>query len=109
VNEQPTSFVVLDKPRTKNDYYEMPTMSMRWLMDDVINHRTFKNGKMEPGDVIEGFILAVGTTPIPSFYKHGEEIEMKFSVYDQRSKPHSIRLTFCVDEYARRFFDKIKR
>lgn len=89
--------------RRPQDYYEMPTTTLRWPMDDVINHRTFKNGKMEPGDVIDGFILAVGTTPIPPFYKHGDEIEMKFSVYDQRGKPHSIRLTFWVDIYARRF------
>jgi hypothetical protein len=72
-------------------------------MAEVINHRKFTNGKMEPGDVIEGFILAIGSTPIPSFYKQGSEIEMKFSVYDQRSKPHSIHLTFWVDIFARRF------
>ena len=89
--------------RRQQDYYEMPMTTLRWPMDDVINHRTFKNGKMEPGDVIEGFILAIGTTPIPTFYQHGDEIEMKFSVYDQRGKPHSIRLTFRVDVYARRF------
>jgi hypothetical protein len=42
-------------------------------------------------------------TPIPAFYRQGDEIEMKFSVYDQRSKPHSIRLTLWVDVNARRF------
>ena len=89
--------------RRPKDYYEMSMMALRWPIDEVINHRRFTNGKMEPGDVIEGFMLAVGTTPIPSFYKHGDEIEMKFSVYDQRSKPHSIRLTFWVDVYTRRF------
>jgi len=89
--------------RHSRDYYEMPLIQLKWPMAEVINHRKFTNGKMEPGDVIEGFILAIGSTPIPSFYKQGSEIEMKFSVYDQRSKPHSIHLTFWVDIFARRF------
>jgi hypothetical protein len=83
------------------NFYQMPMTGLILPLNAVINHRTFTNGRMEPGDVIEGFILAVGTTPIPSFYKHGNEIAMKFSVYDQRSKPHSIRLILWVDIYAR--------
>jgi hypothetical protein len=87
------------------EYYEMPMMTLHFPVGGVINHRTFNSGKMTPGDVIEGFILAVGTTAIPRLYKHGDEIEMKLSVYDQRGKPHSIQLTFWVDIYARRFMN----
>jgi|ERR1700686_1452047 len=93
--------------RRPQDYYEMPMTGLKLPVEEVINHRTFTNGKMGSGDVIEGFILAVGTTRIPSCYEHGQEIEMKFSVYDQRGKPHPMRLTFFVDIAARRFTEAL--
>jgi hypothetical protein len=92
--------------RHPRDYYEMPT-GLRLPLEEVINHRKFTNGKMDPGDIMEGFILAVGTSRIPSCYRHSQAIEMKFSVYDQRGKPHSVRLTFFVDIAARRFTEML--
>jgi hypothetical protein len=99
-------FTFLPDPREAahpHDYYQTPTTALKFPLEEVINHRTFKSGKMEPGDVLEGFVLAMGTTGIPSLYRQGDEIEMKLSVYDQRGKPHSIPLTFWVDLYERRF------
>jgi hypothetical protein len=64
--------------------------------EEVINHRVFGQGRLAPGDVIEGALLAKGYATIPADYLHGQTIPMKFSVVDQDNKRHSKELEFKI-------------
>jgi len=77
--------------------YKMPGTFIEYRRDLVINHRKFKEGVMQPGDVIGGMLLGAGCTPIPKCFPHGSEIEMMLFVYDQRGKRHRAKFAFFVD------------
>ncbi len=76
--------------------YKMPGTFLEYSRDMVINHRTFTEGMMQPGAMMEGLLLGRGLTPIPSCFPHGSEIEMTLTVYTQRGKPHKVPFTFFV-------------
>ena len=76
-------FRLLDDPndlvRAKN-YYSIPGSSERYPRDAVINHRSYGEGKLAPGDTIEGYLLGYGYLPIPREIRRGSNIPMKLSV-----------------------------
>jgi hypothetical protein len=87
-----------DPEETGNKYgkYKMPGSFIEFPRDMIVNHRTFKEGMLQPGEVIEGMLMGWGPTPIPKCFPHGSEIEMTLLVYDQRGKPHKSKFAFFV-------------
>jgi hypothetical protein len=62
----------------------------------VLNHRVYGEGRLAPGEVIEGWLLGQAYSPIPESYRNGETFTMKFSVIDQDLKFHSVDCRFMV-------------
>jgi hypothetical protein len=78
--------------------YKFPSEELGYTREEVINHRVFADGRLAPGDVIEGVLLARGYASIPSDYRHGQTIWMRFSAIDQNRKRHSKDLQFKVSK-----------
>jgi hypothetical protein len=81
---------------SKTMSYKMPGTFLEYPRDMIINHRTFKEGMLQPGEVIEGMLMGWGPAQIPECFPHGSEVEMTLLVYDQRGKTHKSKFTFLV-------------
>jgi hypothetical protein len=78
------------------DGYQYPDKSQIFPRKSVLNHRIYGEGRLAPGDVAEGYLLGLGYESIPVDFRKGATITMKFSVFDQNLKPHSIDCRFKV-------------
>jgi hypothetical protein len=81
---------------SKDNMYKMPGSFIQFPRDMIVNHRTFREGILQPGQVIEGMLMGWGPTPIPECFPQGSEIEMTLLVYDQRGRTHKSKFTFFV-------------
>jgi hypothetical protein len=79
-----------------SEAYRFAGGEVSYPRQDVINHRVYGLGRLAPGDVIEGALLAKGYAMIPADYRHDQTITMKFSVLDQDNKRHSRELDFKI-------------
>jgi hypothetical protein len=76
--------------------YKFAGDAVSYPRDEVINHRVFGQGRLVPGEVLEGALLARGYGAIPANYRNGQTIPLKFSVVDQDYKRHSKELQFKI-------------
>jgi hypothetical protein len=60
-------------PGSANSMWQYPR-------DMILNHRVYSQGKLAPGDILEGALLFNGMEPIPADLPNGEEIEVKVKV-----------------------------
>ncbi len=80
------------------EYYSIPGTSITYPREMVLNHRSYDQGKLEPGDVAQGLLLGWGSAEIPKDLRHGSSITMKVSVLDQTGKRHSSPVLLRVDK-----------
>jgi hypothetical protein len=66
--------------------------------DMILNHRVYSQGKLAPGDIIEGALLFNGWEPIPSDLAHGTEIEVELRVLLHHGRPISTKCRMIVDK-----------
>jgi hypothetical protein len=78
--------------------YRFPGEEVSYPREEVINDHVYGQGRLAPGDVIEGALLARGYAPIPADYRNGQTISMRFSVIDQDRRRHSTELLFRVSK-----------
>ncbi len=64
--------------------------------DRVLNHRTYAQGTLEPGDVVQGVLVGCGPASIPDDLRGRTDVAMTLAVYDQDGKRHSSRFLFRV-------------
>ena len=64
--------------------------------DRVLNHRTYAQGTLEPGDVVQGVLVGCGPASIPDDIRGRDDVAMTLAVYDQNGKRHSSRFLFRV-------------
>jgi hypothetical protein len=93
------NFRILDDPRElvpAKDYYSVLGTTECYKRELAINHRRYGEGKLEPGETIEGYLLGCGYVPIPRDILTGTTIDTRLSVLDSRGGRHSCTLEATV-------------
>jgi hypothetical protein len=76
-------------PRERN--YSFPQYGPEGLEREcVLNHRVDRQGRLLPGECIEGFLCGVGQVCIPHEYQHRQRLSLRLSVFDGRGRLSSI-------------------
>jgi hypothetical protein len=69
--------------------------------DIVINHYANAQRSLPRGKVIEGYLLAYGSEPIPTEFKHGACVAGHVGIIDQFDEMHSTETSFWIDRIAK--------
>ena len=80
-------------PGSSNSLWQYPR-------DMILNHRVYTQGKLAPGDIIEGAVLFNGMEPIPADMPQGEEIEVKLKVLLNHGSPAVAKCRMVIDKGA---------
>jgi hypothetical protein len=70
----------------------------RYPREMILNHRVNSQGKLAPGEAIEGALLFNGMEPIPDDLPHGHEIEVDLRVLLQTGRPILTKCRMVVDK-----------
>jgi hypothetical protein len=70
--------------------------------DVVLNHRLGDQGRIMPGDWLEGLLLGVGDEPIPEEHCDRQRIEMPLSIFDGQGNRYQLDARFYVSRAKRR-------
>jgi hypothetical protein len=62
----------------------------------VLNHRLRGNGRLCPGECLDGFLLGVGQEPIPVECCNRQMLQAQLSIFDERGNRYESRLKLCV-------------
>jgi len=81
-------------------YYQYPGTILSYPREMVLNHRTYEQGKLMPGETMTGMLMGYGYAPIPDDLRHGSEVSMRLTVFDQDGRPHSERFLFRIDKHG---------
>ena len=88
-----------DPEESERDSYYIPgTDGLTFPREMILNHRTYKEGGLQPGQTIQGLLLGYGGAPIPEDFNHLDFLTMKLSVLDQDGKQHSEKIHFQIDK-----------
>jgi hypothetical protein len=80
------------------DTYELPGIT-ELPRSAVLNHRTYTNGTLRPGDVLQGTLFGRGPKPVPDDLRHGSTVNARVKVLDQDGNAHSTCCQFQVDRH----------
>ncbi len=69
--------------------------------DQVLNHRIESFLRFRRGDIRDGWLLAMGSKPIPEEYGPGRPAPLKIVLFDQFSQPHAASGEFGVERSAK--------
>jgi hypothetical protein len=90
----------LDDPLRKapvKHYYSIPMPDFpRFERDAILNHRFGPNGKLFPGDQLDGFLLGIGVEPIPDQYINRALFEARLWIFDGRNHRYIVDLEFLT-------------
>jgi len=83
----------------KSEYVIPGSTNMLWRYsrDMILNHRVDDEGKLDPGDVIEGALLFNGMEPIPVDVPHGSTMEAELRIFLQSGRFFSSSVQMRVD------------
>jgi hypothetical protein len=93
---------LLEDPRAEGQHpgwYSFPCDTEEFAREEVINHRI--HCVLPRGDIREGFLLAVGSTP-PNKYRNNDKIPITFTLVDQWGCEHSARLHLSMTRFSAR-------
>jgi hypothetical protein len=80
-----SGFRWLEDPRKKvprERSYSFPQYGPEGLEREcVLNHRVGRQGRLLPGECIEGFLCGVGQVSIPDEYQHRQRLSLRLSVF----------------------------
>jgi hypothetical protein len=98
------SFRWLEDPFRKSEYtYSFPAPGPAGFERDVVlNHRLGDQGRIMPGDWLEGLLLGVGDEPIPEEHCDRQRIEMPLSIFDGQGNRYQLDARFYVSRAKRR-------
>jgi hypothetical protein len=84
----------------KEDYIVPGSQNSIWRYprEMILNHRVNSQGKLAPGEAIEGALLFNGMEPIPDDLPHGHEIEVELRVLLQTGRPILTKCRMVVDK-----------
>lgn len=96
-----SGFRWLDDPWKKvprESSYSFPQYGPQALEREcVLNHRAGRQGRLLPGECIEGFLCGVGQVCIPDEYQHRQRLSLQLSVFDGRGDLSSIMINCIVN------------
>ena len=81
--------------------YVLPGTKIEYPRELVLNHRVSSKGGLRRGETMEGLLLAVGFTPIPDRFHHGDSVGSTVSVVDQFGYEHSSEIVLWIDRSAK--------
>ena len=92
-------FIWPTDPHEQNSKQEIYRLPFGWEFprDQVLNHRTYKQGKLKFGDWMNGFLLCWGTQAIPVRYKHSTRVSAELAVIDQFGNAHPASIELPVN------------
>lgn len=97
------------KRSRKLQCYEFPGSGLSFDRSVVLNDFLSGNATLNPGDEIQGLLLAVDEKPIPNQYpEHGRTI-VQLSVFDQRGNEFTSEFHLCVDRSAACHRDRLRK
>lgn len=68
---------------------------------DVLNHRIGEHHPLARGEMMTGALIAIGSTPMPGHWQHGESAKMEIAVFDQYGNRFSQSVSLWVDRSMR--------
>jgi hypothetical protein len=81
--------------------YRLPGSGKTFPYDSVLNHRTGGAGRINPGDSVEGILLAFRCCrAYPEECLDGRVIPAELSIVDQHGRPHVSQIEVRVDRTA---------
>jgi hypothetical protein len=72
--------------------------TLEYPREMVINHRRRTEGKLNPGDTIEGLLMGKSMAQIPEDYFQGQEIEVMLVVRDTTEKRFEAPFKLRIDK-----------
>ena len=85
-----TEFRLLEDPWRKmprEDSYSSPKVpTLSFEREAVLNHRFGHQGRLNPGDSLDGMILGVGSQGIPDKYHHRQGVDVQLVIIDEQGK-----------------------
>jgi hypothetical protein len=96
-------FCLLPDPRLRDEEsqtYRFYGTKIEFPRSIVINRFVPGSTRFPKGGLVAGLVLSRGPEAIPNRYKHGEILDVKFSVVDQYDNRHSASVSVYVDKSA---------
>jgi hypothetical protein len=96
-------FCLLPDPRLRDEAsqsYRFHGTKIEFPRSIVINRFVPGSTRFPKGGLVAGLVLSQGPETIPNCYKHGEILDMKFSVVDQYDNRHSATVSVYIDKSA---------
>lgn len=81
------------------DEYRLPS-GRKFRSHAVLNHRTGASGAIDPGNTLDGFLLAFSAQQIPEEYLHSFRVPVTLAVVDQFDRKHISEIELEVDRSA---------
>jgi hypothetical protein len=86
--------------RGRQKLYRLPN-GPEYPRTDVLNHRIGEYHPLARGEMMTGALIAIGSTPMPGHWKHGESAKMEIAVFDQYGNRFSQSVSLWVDRSMR--------
>ena len=82
------------------EMYRFTGTNLEYPKSLVLNWLVKSSRRLTNGGLVAGLVLYQGPLGIPEEYKHGEQLDVNFSVLDQFDAVHSAEVTLYVDRSA---------
>jgi hypothetical protein len=90
-----------DPKEVDKDEYIIPgptNTMLRYERDMILNHRVNAQGKLGPGDIMNGALLFNGMEPIPDDIPHGSEIDVNLRVLLHHGRSFDTKCRMFIDK-----------
>jgi hypothetical protein len=74
--------------------------SLEFPREQVVNHRTYKKGRLRRGDFLNGLLLGLGWEPIPERFPHFHQFRTTLTVVDSSERRFPTEVQLTVDRSA---------
>jgi hypothetical protein len=78
-------------------YWSPKAPTLRFEREAVLNHRFGRQGRLNPGDSLDGFILGEGPQAIPVHYHNREGVDVQLAIVDERGKTYQASVRTMLD------------
>jgi hypothetical protein len=93
---------------TGREAYRLPRAG-EFPYDSVLNHRVRELGQINPGENLEGILLAYSPAPIATDCLHNESFPANLSIFDQYGRQHSSCIDMIGDRSSSIDWEKLQR
>ena len=94
-------FRLLEDPWRKmpreHSYISPKVPTLLFEREAALNHRFGNQGRLNPGDSLDGMVLGVGSQAIPDQYHHREGVDVQMVIIDGRGKVYQVNARVMLD------------